>query len=300
LRQYERVAFSDPTSDWFKAALYIYQANHGQFNTSWGRYDLGLPRAFLLNTQPLMDGEAQREIAKLYISAFLDATLKGERAYLPMFQDFRNAGDWLPPTLYINQFHDATFQPLLTYEEDVDVTTTTVPGGTITGSSLSGWKELNLIFRTGRSQENQAVQLGWDDQQGSYQITLPPELAGDWGLTGDSILIFSAANGSGDSEEVLDFSIILEDANGVQVSLNLSNFGDLLPQFPVQFTQLPTWEDERYENATEPIMQTFRLPLSIFTLVDPAFDPAQLTAITFRFNASEDGRIYLDNLGFAR
>ena len=54
------------------------------------------------------------------------------------------------------------------------MTTTTVPGGTITGLSLSRWKELNLEFRTGRSQENQAVQVGWEDHQGSYQISLPP------------------------------------------------------------------------------------------------------------------------------
>ena len=37
IQQYQRVSFSDPDSDWFKASLYIYRANHGQFNTTWGR-----------------------------------------------------------------------------------------------------------------------------------------------------------------------------------------------------------------------------------------------------------------------
>ena len=39
LNQYERVRFTG--EEGVKAALYIYRANHGQFNSSWGQVDSG-------------------------------------------------------------------------------------------------------------------------------------------------------------------------------------------------------------------------------------------------------------------
>ncbi|TKJ33140.1 alpha/beta hydrolase, partial [bacterium (candidate division B38) B3_B38] len=71
LRQIQRVTFTDPESNLFKAGLYIYQANHGQFNSVWGNRDYGLPLKPFLNVRPLLKPEEQQQIAKLYISAFL-------------------------------------------------------------------------------------------------------------------------------------------------------------------------------------------------------------------------------------
>ncbi len=41
-RTYRRVRFTDHNY-WMKTALYIHRANHGQFNTVWGPYDVGPP-----------------------------------------------------------------------------------------------------------------------------------------------------------------------------------------------------------------------------------------------------------------
>ena len=65
--------------------------NHGQFNTVWGNHDSGMPGALLLNTKALLKGEDQRQIAKVYMGAFLEMTLKGNQAYLPIFKDYRYA-----------------------------------------------------------------------------------------------------------------------------------------------------------------------------------------------------------------
>ncbi|HVN04604.1 MAG TPA: hypothetical protein VMT86_09320, partial [Bryobacteraceae bacterium] len=54
-QQWEHVRYSRP-GPWFKAELYAYRANHGQFNTAWGRTDAGLPLSWLLNLKPLMTG----------------------------------------------------------------------------------------------------------------------------------------------------------------------------------------------------------------------------------------------------
>ena len=66
-RQWDHVQYPDG-GDFFKAELYIYGANHGQFNTRWGRSDVGHMLGWFLNQKPLLDPNDQRQIAKVYIS----------------------------------------------------------------------------------------------------------------------------------------------------------------------------------------------------------------------------------------
>src|SRR6056300_1689662 len=52
-QQYERIQFTDSLYH-FKAGVYVYGANHGQFNTSWGNNDIGNPFTGLLNLKQLL------------------------------------------------------------------------------------------------------------------------------------------------------------------------------------------------------------------------------------------------------
>lgn len=294
LRQYQRVNFSGD-GDWFKAGLYIYRANHGQFNTAWGEYDLDWPRRLYLNTQALLPAEEQQQIARVMLTGFLHTTLRGETVYRPMFQDWRYAAAWLPDTYYINQYEDSHFRLLADFEEDVDVTSLSVAGGISRGWGLRVWREQGLIFRSGSSQENQVVHLGWSGGQGQYELFLPDGLADD--LTIQDMLMFAAAD-STNREQPLDFSITLIDAQGISVSLPLSQFATLLPQLPVENSRWPLYEEARYVRESETVLQTFRLPLSAFAAANPAFDPSTLQIIRFQFNQSQAGEIYLDRIGF--
>jgi len=47
-----------------------YGANHGQFNTVWGRSDSRGPQSWFLNLRPLLSGDDQRRIAEVYVTAF--------------------------------------------------------------------------------------------------------------------------------------------------------------------------------------------------------------------------------------
>ena len=301
LRQFQRVTFTDPESEFIKAGLYIYQANHGQFNSVWGNRDYGLPLGQFLNVKPLLQMEEQQQIAKLYISAFLDATLKNETGLLPLFQDYRNAGNWLPPTLYINQFQDAGYRPVATYEEDYDVTTTTVGRGSITGYGLNRWKELKLEFRTGKSQDNYAVVLGWGNDNASYVIKLPTGLASQWELGEEDHLVFNLADGR-DPEEfetLLDFTIVLKDRNGESAGIAVSDVIPLLPQFRAQITKLDELEERKYETPSEPIFQTYQILLSAFIDANPDLQLENLAEIQFVYNLCESGEIILDEIGFS-
>ncbi len=201
LRQYQRLRFTDG-GEWFKSAVYVYRANHGQWNTVWGNKDRGPRSGRTLALDRLLDPEAQRDFAKLYVSAFLDATLKGKREYLPIFRDHRVVGSWLPKTMYITRFEESGFRAFSTHEGDIDLTTGSVRGVTIRGDSLAQWREGILPFRTANSpQNNSAVWLGWNNRiagddttksgmAASYTITLPDSLARSWSVGRDASLAF--------------------------------------------------------------------------------------------------------------
>jgi dienelactone hydrolase len=188
LRQWQRVKFTDG-KPWFKSAWYVYRANHGQWNTVWGSTDAGPRSARFLDLRGLISPEEQRQFGKVVIGAFLEATLHDKREYLPLFRDHRVAGAWLPKTMYITRFQESGYKTLANYEEDVDVTTGSVAGVSLTGDSLSTWKEdaLNLRWQNTPMNDN-AVWLGWnrhiagDDttklgQPASYTIALTDSLS---------------------------------------------------------------------------------------------------------------------------
>ncbi len=185
----------------FKASVYAYRANHGQFNTVWGDADVGWPRSLLLNRAALLDAAEQRRLGAVYISGFLEATLHDDPAYVRLFRDGRSARAWLPEDLYVTRFQDSTFRPLADFQEDVDVTTGALPGAAIEGRNLALWKEKDLPLREGDgTKQNQVVYLGWKRdpaaprKAASYTVRLPRELPGDWRLNAESLLVFSLAD----------------------------------------------------------------------------------------------------------
>jgi len=206
LRTYKRIRFTDGKPH-FKASVYVHRANHGQWNTVWGSHDRGSRSGRSLDLRGLLEGEEQRRFALVYVTAFLESSLKGRDDYLPMFRDHRVIGGWLPKTIYITQFQESTFRPLARFEEDIDVTTGALPEVKIRGDSLATWKENVLPFRSrsgsssGTTQENQAVWLGWNNRiagkdttrmgpPAAYALELPEGLGEDWGLAPGTTLDF--------------------------------------------------------------------------------------------------------------
>jgi len=307
-RQWDHVRYPDG-GDFFKAELYIYGANHGQFNTRWGRSDVGHMLGWFLNQKPLLDPEAQRQIAKTYISAFLETTLHGNRDYLPMFRDYRVARDWLPKTYYMSRYQDPSYKVVANFSEDPDLTTTTIPGGRISASNLSIWKEGRIPYRQGDRGYN-GVFLGWNRAENApvpaYSFMLPdgfkppPVLTLSLAVT-DQKAPLPGKHDDDDkkkdkedkSTEVTDFDIELE-AGGATAALPLSRFGALLPPFKVRFTKLKFMDDFAYEKSSEPVFQTFEIPLSAF----PNIDPSKLHSIRLKFDRTQMRVIILSQVGF--
>jgi len=204
LRQYQRIKFTDD-HPWFKSAVYVYRANHGQWNTVWQNKDNGPRSDRWLALDALMPMEDQLQFGKVYIGGFLEATLKGKKEYLPMFRDHRTIGRWLPKTMYLTRFEESGFKSVAGFDEDVDVASGSVSGVTISGDSLSGWKEAPVPVRWRNSDVGtNAVWLGWNNKPAgkdttkprspaSYSITISDSLRSAWNVGAGSSVVLSLA-----------------------------------------------------------------------------------------------------------
>jgi hypothetical protein len=322
-RQWDHVRYTQP-GPWFKAEIYAYRANHGQFNTVWGRTDAGEPLSWLLNLKPLMTGREQRRISTTYISAFLEATLHDRRDYLPLFQDWRVGRAWLPDTLYVSRYQDASYIPLASFQEDADITTTTAPGGRIVGENLSVWREGRIPWREGDRDYN-GVFLGWNHAKGApvatYAITLPERAASNWHLDAGSTIEFSIAaldedaplpgkKKEGEKEEKPDksnkkerespdFTIELLASDGATATALISRLAAVPPPLKERFTKLGPLESQAYEKDWEPVFQTVRATLASFQS-DGRFDPSKLTMVRLKFDRTTMAVICIAGVGFGR
>jgi dienelactone hydrolase len=335
-RQYNRVKFTDGKY-WFKAALYSYRSNHGQFNTVWGDGDYGMPWSLLLNRKPLLDGEEQRNISRVYISAFLEATLHNEKAYIPLFRDCRRISAWLPEDIYVNRFEDSTFRTICNFDEDVDVTTTTLKEARIYGDNLALWREADLGFRKGGTKNNNVAYIGWrevkpetpENEIPGYSIELPDNAFTVLKLSRESLFVFSLASADEkppepeeekekedvdkeaereakkadekDKEkekEPIELSVELVASDGRNAKIPLSRFMSVPPVLKSRFTKLKS-ESSIYGKDNEPTLQTFELPLSLFVKEFPEFNYRLIKAIRFVFDRGPEGVVILDNIGFA-
>jgi dienelactone hydrolase len=320
--QWDHVRYTG-AGPWFKAEIYAYRANHGQFNTAWGRTDAPAPQNWFLNLKPLMPGPEQRRISKTYIAAFLEATLKGRREYLPLFEDWRVGRDWLPGTIYVNRFQAASYAPLASYQEDADITTTTAAGGRIAGEGLSIWREGRIPWRGGDRDYN-GVFLGWNRAKGApaaaYSITLPEGAAAKWHLGKLSTIDLSLAALDEDAplpgkredeaskeeesekeRESPDFTIELVGSDGATASAPVSRFAAVPPPLKERFTKLDAIENAAYEKDWEPVLQTVRVPLAAFQSVGgKPFDPARLSTLRLRFDRTRTSVICISGIGFGQ
>ncbi len=162
-RMFERLQFSR-TSNHFGALVYIYGANHGMFNTRWGRHDYTFPQISLYNTGQLMPEEQQRTIGTLYMTAFLETVMELEPDFRKLFIDYRVAGEWLPETVYLTRYKDRSMNPLTSFSDDLDVTTPGIPFAQIAASNLTDWYEKRIDMKFS-AMDSQGVYLGWDHEQ---------------------------------------------------------------------------------------------------------------------------------------
>ncbi len=299
-RQYVRTSFSE-NSERFKTSLYIANANHSHFNTAWGGFDLSFPEGLFLNRRDLLSGEDQRQIAKVYVSAFLETVFHGQKQYAGLFRDYRVGSDLLPAARYFSRFETGDYTEIAQFDRDNDA------------FELSDGVTARSYGITDRQDREQGLALEWE-RSGTYRLEADDGFVDEEeavGEIGEASLVFAMAHPTPDpasdpeaegeaSEAPLRLTIELEDDEGVSVRLPLDRFMPVQPPPETQYMWLP-WleenvEDGEYEELTETVFQTYEIPLSAFQKANPRFSFAGWNRLKFRFDGGS-GKVILDDIG---
>jgi hypothetical protein len=302
--QYSRVGFSGDDYR-FRSSLYVVGANHGQFNTTWENLDTGLFRAWALDTGRIMEREAQRDVARVYFTAFLDIVLNDRTEYLPIFRDARYASGWLPETFFINQFSDSTETNVVDFEEDIDPST--MVNGRIETQNVSRWYETGNELKYDELDTHSLV-VAWDDrysdETASVSFSFNSPVAGDVLVASISAIEIDtlppgwddeqdAMEGGDRDDAPLDWTIELTDAAGNTGNLPLSHDSALYPLVNAVPRRAGFLESE---DTTEVLFRRFEWPLEAFETGGDSFGSDGISRIVFRFDRGDRGAIIIDEL----
>ena len=290
MAQYENISFTGQ-GDYLKSALYIAGANHGQFNSLWGAYDQSGPFSRLLNTEGLLAEADQQAIARIFIKAFLDVTLRGDESCRVLLTDWDSCAGQLPDTVYVQCWESSRFSLLADFEEDADLTTASVEGVSLEAEGASLWTEEVMGFAGSSREDTHALRLRWRGGA-TYRVSLesPLDLAGAV-LAFDVCDLDSAAVEKGELS-LVDGEVILTDADGNTAAASIRDFATVFPILPVRTDKLDYLFDTCvYKKA----MATVSIPAEEFRREGESFDAERVTEIAFRFDGG--GEIALDNIG---
>jgi hypothetical protein len=314
MRPYHRLQFSEGF-DGFKAGLYMNHANHGQFNSTWGRSDFGAPMKWLLNLTPLVTGEEQRKVAKVYIGAFAEVVLKKNKSYLPMFKNMELIHNWLPKETYRIQYADNFKNVLVDFERDLDLSNG-LDGIKLNAEHFNIWREIELLARDGGSQQNNALVLGWrhssDIQSDSipvYSIELPEALKnfGEMDTLALSLAMGDlselAINEEGEERNLtpksgFNFSIMLKDSLGNSASVPLAENNKLPGVVKSKFTKFDFLDRNMIGDESETQLKSCFVPISSFLKQNNSLNMNNLKSIDLVFDKDTMGVVILDDIGF--
>ncbi len=288
-KQYNNVEFSrDSDNSHFKAYVYILGANHGQFNSLWGRYDSWPGFNGFLNTSKHLSENEQQTIAKAYIRTFLDATLLGEEKYANLLKDNTEYMASLPQTIIISNYMDSNFDNLCSFDEEPDLNKGEDESIGVNCYGMSSWREIKNSFGNGMD-ENYVLDCRWPaESEPMIEISFP---ARDVSKSDISFRIADMTEDDPKDAKVLKYSVQLVDA--YYNSVDVDTPGMIYPALAVQLYKTDVFMNTyEYKHQMETIF--IRKPdLS----ENEEFDYTKVCKIRIYFDGSEYGNIILDDIG---
>jgi fermentation-respiration switch protein FrsA (DUF1100 family) len=298
LRQYDRAADIRAVGETLKSMVFVKDANHNFFNTIWETlegddYCCGGTLA----------GPVVRDIAKVYIHAFLQVVIKGNSAFVGYLTgempnpvegttvalDFQAPGSRFTVLDHHEELPGDTHDRFTNSQGGAIVVTPRITRLTyqerfLAASEASPWNSYKG--------ETFAARLAWgqllDHLTSTYRSEVPVEVAAALdAITQDRLSfrvgqVFRATDSPNPTDQNQDFQVRLEDTHG-----NLS------PAVPVS-AYLSAMEDAR--GGIKTVMGVVRIPLSAFS----GIDLRALRAVEFLFTVERAGEIVFDEIRFTQ
>ncbi|MDG0794369.1 hypothetical protein OMP38_28670 [Cohnella ginsengisoli] len=235
----------------------------------------------------------------------MEATLKGDDEYEPLFEDYRSAGAYLPATRYVSRYESGAFNALARFDDENAVPET--PGEGVAGTSSTGVtaEVAEALDRQRHGKGTHGLSLQWA-ANGKYTMTWANVFATGASANDQAVLSFAMADlsldlsGQDEAHDAWDIRIGLTDASGTYAELSLADFASPQPLFRASITRLgplePLVDDGKYREPYEPVFQTYRLPLNAWAEANPAFAPDAIGGLSFVL-VGGPGKVMLDDIG---
>src|SRR5690606_22232860 len=205
-----------------------------------------------------MEREAQQDVTKLYVSAFLETVFHDRTEYIEIFRDYQTVADWLPESRYFSRFESGAFIPLTDFEHPASKKVAAFDSSIVT-EGFSVWEVEPITDQNGAKKGTKGAVLEWEDS-----ATISIELSDMYRqkvldtLDNDSVLTFSIMNAEHElelSEDSLDISqteelqpeiyVELESEDGMLVSIPLSEYVPEIAPIPeTTYTIVPFFEEQ--------------------------------------------------------
>ncbi len=265
----------DPGVFW--SSVWIYGANHAQFNTDWAVVQDPRPalRADLITL------DQQLSATKTLISAFILTTSGREAGYQPLFEDIRTGSSWLPETLMVSTYRELA-QPVETFDDFRPFKAVGPQDWNLALQGFSFWRERLLPFSVvpQGQQDSWALEAAWEDgseilPEMTFSRTEASEQA--IGLRADLM----ALELGGDAD-YLDFTLRVTGMSAGAAYQEEITLSELFTLQPLPLVRILSLQTAHY------IPQTVTWEFS---------RPIEVTEIAFIFNGTaKEGRVIIDHV----
>lgn len=286
-KQYNNVSFSKRRDRIYcKASVYIMGANHGQFNSKWGRYDLTPGLNGYLNTNNFISKNDQELIAKAYIRIFLDRSLNGNMTYVDLLEDVRIYKDVLPKTVYVTNYMDSDYDRICDFDDSVDLYDGYAKGTQIQCEGMSLWHMQKEAYGNGQEEENYALKCMWEDADcPRVDIDL---VSFDMTKCAVSFRMCDNRDDISDVSQGLQYTVEVTDVEGNKAIVKKLPY--IYPTFAMQLYKQDVFFNT-YEYKHQ--MQTVRIDKDMF---DGNVDFEHIDKMSLIFDGSEEGSILIDDI----
>lgn len=289
-KQYKNVSFTDQAGSKCKASVYIMGANHGQFNSRWGRYDMIAATNGYLNTNHFLAKREQQLIAKAYIRTFLDLSLLKDDTYKNLLVDNRPYLDYLPKTVYMTDYMDASYEKICSFDESVDLHAGDSKDVWIDCTDMSDWTVQPEYSGLVMQEENYVLDCTWDDEATpTMQISMTPIDLSNGCL---SFRIADMREGIADENNGIDYTVTFIDTSGNKVSSKCPRY--IYPSLALQLYKQDVLAGS-YEYRHQ--MQKVMVSKDSFE-IDGNFDISAVCGIVFEFDGKSDGEVIIDDVAY--
>jgi hypothetical protein len=259
-----------------KAMLWVYGANHNQFNSAWPSETapgFAMPRA------------SQEQIAKVHVGALTQALLLDRAEYLDLLRDYGAATDWVPAgTQFVSQYQDPERVFVQHNQESLAPPQVSSPvQGTVAADMLLAARQLKDLVNSGAPTTTITLRLEWSALDARLILKVDPSTLPAERYKVLALRVGQSTEAKNPADRDQDFT--LEVSSGSRTAAVAASSLHRLLYPDVVF------------GAGKIVMQTLRLPVQ--RLVDAGVDPGDLRSIALVFDRRLTGVVYAGDLQFS-